>query len=134
MQSASSAHVCTHGCVPILGEIWADEKAELAALNAARSESPPTNWAGQHPVVLLPTPRTTDHLARRFNDVQLSDCYHLRNDAATIQHAAYRHRYGIRKGIWDCTEYRYDAQGRDWTRTYAAVTDDFGWLVEVPTC
>ena len=54
-----------------------------------------------------------------------------------------RERYsGIRHSIfdfkppcvWQVTEYRYDAIGTRWERRFHAVTDDFGWLIEVPTC
>ena len=37
-------------------------------------------------------------------------------------------------GVWQIIESRYDATDTRWDRNFQAVTDDFGWLVEVPSC
>ncbi|KWT72875.1 hypothetical protein APV28_1439 [Comamonas testosteroni] len=39
-----------------------------------------------------------------------------------------------RAGKWIVGINRKDEAGRIWSRTAVCVPDDFGWLVEVPTC
>lgn len=60
---------------------------------------------------------------------------HLTDMRGKIMVTLYRHT-GLflpeRLGRWHGYEYRTDKLGREWSRSFFAVTDDFGWLVEVP--
>lgn len=137
MKTASSAHVCTPGHVPP----WHSAHDPATALSqetgerrfwVVHAETPPANWPGQLPVLLPPVERTHDSLARYHDYPPLAGSLHCKSFCGTVHFAARRHY--PETGKWDCTEYRLDEQGREWARVFYAVTDDHGWLVEVPTC
>lgn len=134
MKTASSAHVCTPGRVPIVGEIWADEAGELTALQAARSETPPpANWPGQRAKFLASVGHTYDASADHHDKENLSDSYQYYTRDGLCVAIAYRHS-GDLASKWECSLSIYDTTGAKWWRNFPAVTDDFGWLVEVPAC
>ncbi len=157
MTTKSNAHVCTPGLVPILGQIEDDEfmlghpsikpkglnscdpwygpdkEAWLRRRSAARANMPPANWPGQRLRILRSVERTHDATAHLHDAPQLSDHYYYRTyDGHTI--AVARRHSGEDSRKWLCLLFLQDQAGAEWVRELAAVTDDFGWLVEVPAC
>nr|WP_315540146.1 hypothetical protein [uncultured Comamonas sp.] len=157
MSTKPNAHVCTPCLVPILGQIEDDEfmlghsSAKPKGINscdpwhgpdkedwlrrrkAAEANRPPTNWPGQRFKELPPIPRTHDATAELHQSHSLSDCYHYETDDGLLAAAAHRHDSKHRQK-WTCWLFIRDSSGAEWNRDFPAVTDDFGWLVEVPAC
>lgn len=154
-QEAASAHVCTCSRVPVLGEIvLTGDEIDIDALRAKWEQSfapfrqpilegidlvaggherPPTNWPGQHTTLLPPVGRTYDVTAEFHQSRNTSDYYHYQTASGRLAAAASRHN-SKRRSKWDCWLFISDNTGAEWSRSFAAVTDDFGWLVEVPAC
>lgn len=157
MQTATSAHVCTPGLAPILGQIEDDEfmlghssdqpkglnscdrwygpdkEAWLRRRNAARTNMPPANWPGHRSITLPPLARTHDATAELHRSRAASDYYHYETADRRLAASAYRHDSQHHQK-WHCWLYIRDNTGAEWSRNFPAVTDDFGWLVEVPAC
>ena len=157
MQNAISAHVCTPGRVPILGVIegaGCDVDDLVLKWNQAYKDgtrpplfpadtkfipiAPPTeaipdNWPGQHLRMLPSIPRTHDANAALHQHRTVSDMHHYTTDDGRVAAAAYRHDNKHRQK-WTCWLFIRDSSGAEWNRDFPAVTDDFGWLVEVPAC
>ena len=157
MQTAISAHVCTPGRVPILGELAVGcDRGDSDAIkinmvhasghvdvlkpgdNGRRwwvvgAEAAPHNWPGQHSRMLPAIPRTHDASADYHDKAHLSDSYqYLTRDGQCVA-MAHRHS-GDLASKWGCSLSIHDITGAKWWREFQAVTDDFGWLVEVPAC
>ncbi|MDH0049651.1 hypothetical protein [Comamonas terrigena] len=157
MNTASNAHVCTPGRVPILGELEVEcdrGDADAVKINmvyasghvdvlkpgdndrrwwAIGTEDVPRNLPGQFGGFLRPIGRTHDTTADLHQSRSLSDCYHYETDDGRLAAAA--HRHANKKGQkWTCWLFIRDYTGAEWVRDFPAVTDDFGWLVEVPAC
>lgn len=110
-----------------------DMDAWLRRRNEARTNTPPANWPGQHLRMLPAIQRTHDATADLHQSRSLSDCYHYETDDGRLAAAAQRHVN--KKGHkWTCWLFIRDNAGAEWVRDFPAVTDDFGWLVEVPAC
>lgn len=157
MQTANSAHVCTPGRVPILGELemgcdYGDADAvKINMVHASghvdvlkqgdndrrwwvvRTEAVPHNWPGQSIGFLGHVERTHDATADLHQSRSLSDCYHYETNDGRLAAAAHRHA-NKKAHKWTCWLYIRDNTGAEWVRDFLAVTDDFGWLVEVPAC
>ena len=157
MSTKPNAHVCTPGRVPVLGVIEGagcdvDDlilKWNQAYKDGTRSplfptdtkfipiapptEAPPVNWPGQSAGLLGPVGRTHDATADFHQSRGLSDRYHYETDDGRLAATARRH-IDKKSKKWDCYLYIRDITGAEWSRNFPAVTDDFGWLVEVPAC
>lgn len=157
--TARKPRLPTQGLVPILGalELGSDQgDADAVKINmvfasghvdvftqgtnnrrwwVVGAEIPPHNSPGQHTRYLFPTPRTQDTTAELHAEPWASNWYALKDEQGRLRFTGTRHA-GHRRalGRWLCIEYRYDIAGGEWTRELIAVTDDFGWLVEVPAC
>lgn len=100
-------------------------------LNQLHSDVP-ANWPGQLPIHLAPLPRSEDKTAA-IRYPALADWYRYQPHGNGGNCWANRHDHSQNRHLWFAHEVRVDQLGREWTRSFAAVTDDFGWLVEVPT-
>ncbi len=157
MQKANIAHVCTPGRVPILGEIvdaevmlghssikpkglnscdrWygPDKDAWLRRRNAEAATAPPANWPGKHLRVLDAIQRTHDATADPHSHAIFADSYQYHTRDGQCVSIAHRHNNDL-ASKWECSLSIHDTTGAKWWRNFPAVTDDFGWLVEVPAC
>ena len=100
----ASAHVCTH-------------------------TAPPSNWVGN----IVPGTRCQDGTAEHWDDSHLAGFFQYVDAEERTMGTATRHSHLEPKswGRWSIVLDQF-VNGRRWaTHTYG-VTDDFGWLVEVP--
>lgn len=110
-----------------------DKEAWLRRRSAARANMPPANWPGQHLRILPSIPRTHDASADHHDKAHLSDSYQYYTRDGQCVAIAHRHS-GDLASKWGCSLSIHDITGAKWWREFQAVTDDFGWLVEVPAC
>jgi hypothetical protein len=93
------------------------------------TEVPPANWVGN----LSNQGRCTDVTAKHTHSAILSDFYGwATNPSESAAHSASRHETDDARHF--SVRISQMLQGRRWVTTTQAVMDDFGWLVEVPTC
>lgn len=96
------------------------------------TEVPPANWVGN----LIPAARRYDKCAAHQSIAELSDHYAWRThdaDASTQYGNRHQNIRGNTPHLWNVRLEKGTDQ-RIWRTTIHAVMDDFGWLVEVPTC
>jgi hypothetical protein len=96
------------------------------------TEVPPANWVGN----LIPASRRYDNTAAHQSIAELSDHYAWRTshaDASTQYGNRHQNYQGNTPHLWD-VNLKKEEDHRCWRTTIHAVMDDFGWLVEVPTC
>lgn len=110
-----------------------DKDAWLRRRNAEAANNPPSNWPGQHLRILPSTPRTYDATAVHHDCGVMSDGYVYRTRDGQCVAVAHRHNCEVAHK-WECSLFSHDRTGAQWRREFTAVTDDFGWLVEVPAC
>ena len=95
-------------------------------------DTPPSNWVGH----LVPAAKHYDSSADIHNTPGLSDFYCWKEQPKDELFQCGERHQGKRSGtphLWTC--HLAQRSGRHiWRATCHAVTDDFGWLVEVPTC
>lgn len=94
-------------------------------------DTPPTNWVGH----LIGNMRCKC-LCPSYSATQMHDYFVYATGAVAHGSAG---RWSTRSSDFKCSA-RWDVRlsktvdGRTWSTCVAAITDDFGWLVEVPTC
>lgn len=110
-----------------------DPEAWVRSQRKIRANAPPRNWPGQSGSFLHPIGRTHDATAELHQSGHASDFHHYETDDGRLAAAAYRHDNKHRQK-WTCWLFIRDSSGAEWNRDFPAVTDDFGWLVEVPAC
>lgn len=128
----ASAHVCTPKSEPQY--VFSSGAADF--LNTDRrffvvdaENLPPEDWVGN----IVPWTPCRDEDAKCWNDPLRADFYAYVDAYGRTQHNAQRHAHGYPStpSLWNVTVRRV-ANGRRWELRLKAVTDDFGWLVEVP--
>ena len=96
------------------------------------TEVPPANWVGN----LIPAARRYDATADKHGLKHYSDdlFWRISPDDNFWQHGE-RHsgQYTGRAHLW-LLHLRQKIGQHIWHTNVCAITDDFGWLVEVPTC
>ena len=97
------------------------------------TEAVPHNWPGQHLRMLPALQRTHDASADHHDIATLSDSYQYHTRDGQCVSIAHRHN-GDLASKWSCSLSIHDTTEAKWWREFPAVTDDFGWLVEVPAC
>lgn len=96
------------------------------------TEVPPANWVGH----LIPAARRTDKTAKHHSYSELSDFYDWScSETDELLQCGSRHTDNPNgtPHLWN-VHLQKEIDQRHWSVTVHAVTDDFGWLVEVPTC
>lgn len=95
-------------------------------------DTPPSNWVGH----LVPAAKHYDSSADIHNTPGLSDFYCWKEQPKDELFQCGERHQGKRSGtphLWTC--HLAQRSGRHiWRAICHAVTDDFGWLVEVPEC
>lgn len=96
------------------------------------NDTPPNNWVGH----LIPAAKRYDSTAKIHNSANCSDFFSWKTQPHDgLPQCGERHQ-GKNNGtphLWNC--HLAQRSGRHiWRATCHAVTDDFGWLVEVPAC
>ncbi|WP_272971059.1 hypothetical protein [Comamonas terrigena] len=155
MNTSINAHACTSSKVPVVGVIeGADSNVDDLLIRwnqaykgqrlpifpagsifipiAPPTEAPP-NWPGQYLRVLDAIQRTHDATADRHNHAIFADSYQYHTRDGQCVAIAHRHS-GDLASKWECRLSIHDTTGAKWYRNFPAITDDFGWLVEVPAC
>lgn len=147
----STTQACAHVCTakPVLHFMQAGIDYNPTANNERRfwivdtrapSDVPPPNALQLTevllPEVLLPTVARSQSLWW----VEGGDGYYFWG-ATDDRFSTHRHfedyellHFPHRAGKWTCRINRKDEAGMEWNRVTSCALDDFGWLVEVPTC
>lgn len=128
----SCAHVCTPQRKP---QYWFSSgaadflKGDKRFFVVEAEDSPPENWVGN----IVPGTRCSDVTANYWNDPYLSDVIQYEDEENRTICYANRHQHVDPKirGRWRISLRQFN-HGRRWETETQAVTDDFGWLVEVP--
>ena len=142
MSNTQSAHVCTNNrarLIPITGSIgFADADAKdrrFWVVNMVAPSDVPPPAALRFDDVLLPRveqikrPKHTDPNCIWIGVDEVNDVLLTRHHDESM----HRH-YPERANKWIGHMIRSDEVGRKWHRCVTCVVNDFGWLVEVPTC
>lgn len=100
-----------------------------ASAHVCTPHAPPCNWVGN----IIRGTRCQDADAKYWNDPIHADFIEYVDAHGRSMHNAQRHSlsYPYTPELWSLTV-RQVANGRQWETRLKAVTDDFGWLVEVP--
>lgn len=143
MSNTQSAHVYTSNqvrLIPVIGSIGfedperEDRRFRIVDSRAASDIPPP--GALNLDAVHLPDAwqhQILERLDWRGNSMWLGSQH---NDVMLHRHRAPYElpHWPERVGKWTAHFSRKDEAGVKWNRTGVCVVDDFGWLVEVPTC
>lgn len=99
------------------------------------TSTPPPGVPGLLTAVLHPAARAQDYARSDENTMLLLAEDDFLTFYGTRHPSAWERRYLNYPGHkWHCTEYRRDADDKTWKRDFYCVTNDHGWLVEVPKC
>lgn len=142
--SQTVAHHQRCGCADCQPPIYASGYVDaLDALDNTRrfwpvgqqqvDDTSPCNWVGH----ITDGKRCSDGSAHYHHERSFSGFYAWRDSQTGVTvHSGERHAYHDIYGhpnLW-LVRISEAFKGRTWETTVRAVTDDFGWLVEVPTC
>lgn len=121
----ASGHVDSLHALDNTRRFWTIDQQQI-------DDTPPSNWVGH----LIPAAKRYDSSADIHNSPGLSDFYCWKEQPNDELFQCGERHQGKRGGtahLWTC--HLAQRSGRHiWRATCHAVTDDFGWLVEVPTC